>query len=90
MANDSIIDDLKKGPNMERHLQTLIVILITGLLGWVGLTVQQTQVAIAKLTVEVEYLKIEVAKPNEKFIQIEKRLDSIEQKLSTHMSGNRG
>lgn len=67
---------------MERHLQTVIVAILVFLLGWVGTTVQKTQVAVAQIGVEIEYLKVEVAKPNQKFQDIEKRLDSIESKLS--------
>lgn len=68
--------------SMERHLQTVIVVIIVGLLGWVGVTVQETQVAVAQISVEIEYLKIEVRKPNVRFEEIEKRLDSIENALS--------
>ena len=68
--------------NVERHLQTLIVIIIVGLLGWVGTTVQSTEVAVAKLTVELEFLKEEMRIPNERFANFEKRLDSIETQLN--------
>ena len=66
---------------MERHLQTLIVVIIVGLLGWVGTTVQSTEVAVARLTVELEVLKERIQIPDKKFAEIEKRLDSIEQQL---------
>ena len=66
---------------MERHLQTLIVVIIVGLLGWVGTTVQSTEVAVAKLTVELEVLKEKIQIPDKKFAEIEKRLDNIEQQL---------
>lgn len=71
--------------SIERHLQTLIVIIIVGLLGWVGTTVQATEVAVAKLTVELEFLKAEIKanNPSQKFQEIERRLDAIEQKLSS-------
>ena len=67
----------------ERHLQTIIVVIIVSLLGWVGVTVQQTQVAVAQLSVEIEYLKEATAQPAEKFKEIEKRLDRIESRLSS-------
>ena len=69
---------------LERHLQTLIVIIIVGLLGWVGTTVQETQVAVAKLTVELQFVKNELRKPDQKFQRIEERLDSIERALDIH------
>lgn len=74
--------------NVERHLQTLIVIIIVGLLGWVGSTVQSTEIAVAKLTVEVEFLKKEILTDTTTMIEIEKRLDTIEQKLHTHMTNS--
>lgn len=66
----------------ERHLQSVIVIIIVSVLGWVGVTVQQTSVAVARLTVEIEHLKAEVRRPGEKFIEIERRLDKIESTLA--------
>jgi len=71
-----------KPVTMERHLQTVIVVTIVSLLGWVGVTVQQTQVAVARLSIEIEYLKAEVAKPNARFESMEKRLDAIERTLA--------
>ena len=79
-------DDIKKSvPTLERHLQTIVAVCIVGLLAWVGNTVQETQVAIAVLTVEIEQLKMEVKRPDSKFLVIEQRLDSIERKLGIHM-----
>lgn len=74
--------------SIERHLQTLIVIIIVGLLGWVGTTVQETQVAVAKLTVEMEFLKIEVAKPSSQIFNLEHRLDELESEVNLHINGD--
>lgn len=74
--------------NIERHLQTLIVVIVVGLLGWVGTTVQETQVAVAKLSVEIEFLKTEIQKPSSKFKEIEARLDRIESAINLHVNGN--
>ena len=68
--------------SMERHLQTVIVVIIVGLLGWVGTTVQATQVAVAQLSIEIEYMKVEVQKPTKRFADIEARLDVVERKLA--------
>ena len=76
-------DAYKEGRiTMERHLQTVIVVLLVGLLGWVGATVQQTQVAVAEVSVEIEYLKKEITKPNERISDLEVRLDRIELSLA--------
>ena len=74
--------------SIERHLQTLIVIIIVGLLGWVGTTVQETQVAVAKLTVEMEFLKIEVARPSSQIFNLEHRLDELESEVNLHINGD--
>ena len=74
--------------SIERHLQTLIVVIIVGLLGWVGNTVQETQVAVAKLTVEMEFLKIEVAKPSSQIFNLEHRLDALESEVNLHINGD--
>jgi CII-binding regulator of phage lambda lysogenization HflD len=71
-----------RATQMERHLQTLIVLILTGLLVWVGTTVQSTQVEVAKLSVELAFLKDSLNKDNGKFEAIEQRLDRIEQALA--------
>lgn len=76
----------KSSTQLERHLQTLIVLILVALLVWVGTTVQDTQVAVAKLTVEVQFLKSRVDEPGKKFAEIEKRLDGIEKTLNKHTS----
>lgn len=73
-------------PNtMERHAQTALVLLLVGLLSWVGITTHNTSIAVASLAVEMQYLKQEAHKPADKFDVIERRLDAIEQALSKHM-----
>jgi len=73
------------GQRLERHAQTVIVLVVVALLLWVGSTTQQTAIAVAKLSVDVAYLQAEVQKPNTKFEEIEERLDRIEQQLNVHM-----
>lgn len=41
----------------ERHAQTAGVLLLVALLLWVGNTTQTTSVAVAKMGVEITYLK---------------------------------
>ena len=68
----------------ERHLQTIIVMIVVALLLWVGATTQQTAIAVAKLSVDVNYLQAEIKKPDSKFDEIEQRLDRIERSLLQH------
>lgn len=67
--------------NVERHLQTIIVVIIVGLLGWVGSTVQETQVQLAGVQVELQNIKENLLVDRSKFNSIEKRLDDLERKL---------
>lgn len=48
----------------ERHAQTALVLLLVALLVWVGKTTQTTAVAIAKMEVEIKFLRDESAKPH--------------------------
>jgi len=67
--------------NVERHLQTIIVVIIVGLLGWVGSTVQETQVQLAGVQVELQNIKENLLMDRSKFNSIEKRLDDLERKM---------
>jgi len=48
----------------ERHAQTALVLLLVALLLWVGNTTQQTAVAVARMEVELAYLKTSVEGPH--------------------------
>ncbi len=78
--------DEKRGTSIERHAQTVLVLVLVALLLWVGSTTQSTQVAVAQLSVEIEHMKRELQKPEKKFAEIERRLDAIEKALNVHMN----
>lgn len=46
---------------MERHAQTLISLVIAGLIGWVGLSLQELQNNAAAVAVEIQNIKSEVS-----------------------------
>ena len=75
----------KNGQRLERHAQTVIVLIVVALLLWVGATTQQTAITVAKLSVDVTYLQAAMKEPDDKFDEIEIRLDRIEQQLMKHM-----
>ena len=63
---------------------------------WVGVTTQNTAVEMAKMSVEIAYLRTQINAntqalkvPDGKFSRIEERLDSIETALQQHMNGER-
>lgn len=66
---------------MERHTQTVLVMVLVALLLWVGVTVQRTSVAVAELKVEVGHLHDTSDGDEIKFQRIERRLDAIESQL---------
>ena len=76
-----MVDEMSRA--FERHAQTALVLLVVALLAWVGKTTQETAVTIAKLHVHVETLQRQTAPTNQKFKEIEKRLDSIEKQLQS-------
>jgi peptidoglycan hydrolase CwlO-like protein len=76
-----MVDEMSRA--FERHAQTALVLLVVALLVWVGKTTQETAVTIAKLHVHVETLQRQTGPTNQKFSDIEKRLDSIERQLQT-------
>ncbi len=67
--------------SIERHTQTILVLVLVALLLWVGGTVQSTSVEVAAMGVEIRHLQAQIEKPNAKFFEIEKRLDAIERQL---------
>ena len=67
---------------MERHLQTIIVLILTGLLVWVGTTVQQTQVEVAKLSVELQGVNSELIRDDKEMSACEMRMEVIEEQLT--------
>lgn len=67
----------------ERHAQTALVLLLVALLIWVGKTTQDTAVQIAQLHIHIENLQRQTLPTNQKFKEIEVRLDSIERQLQS-------
>lgn len=74
------------GVKLERHAQTVIVMVVVALLLWVGVTVQNTSIQVARLQIEVTYIQEVIKRPDSKFAEIERRLDSIEKSLNIHMN----
>lgn len=46
--------------NMERHAQTAFTMLTVALLVWVGYSINQNQILIAKLLAKVDYLQDQI------------------------------
>lgn len=81
----TIAGRLKDNPaGIERHAITALTLVIVALILWVGNGVQNTQVKLAAIQVELEYLKRGMLSDNGKFSEIERRLDAIERALHDH------
>lgn len=78
--------------SLERHMQTVLVILATCILIWVGKTVQEMNVKIATMEVKINYLS-EVKHPVDlaKLLSIERRIQALETEVATlhERNGNR-
>lgn len=73
---------------MEKHIQTILLVIITGLLGWAGLTLVETKEKVAVMQVNLET----IAKQTDQFItrsEVDQRskirdmqLHSLEQRVN--------
>lgn len=84
------MDEKTKVPaGLERHLIAVLTAVVIALILWVGSGVQQTQVKLAAMEVELQYIKNNTDKDDGKFHEIEKRLDAIERALHNHDIANK-
>ena len=65
----------------ERHAQTALVLILVALLLWVGQTTQHTAVVVAEMRVEVAYLKAYHSSPSPEYLEMAKRVDSLEAQI---------
>lgn len=66
---------------IERHAQTVLVLVLVAILLWVGSTTQKTAVQVASMSVQIENLRERVNQPPAQFQRIEQRLDDIERQI---------
>jgi len=66
----------------ERHAQTVLVMLLVALLVWVGNTTQNTSLTVARMSVELTYLKRYVESPKAEYVELSKRVDSQAARLA--------
>jgi hypothetical protein len=83
-----VVEPAKIGPGLERHAITVLTMVVVALILWVGNGVQNNQIKLASIEVELNYIKQNTAVDNDKFHEIEKRLDNIERQLQVHMNSN--
>ena len=70
--------DRREGSNMERHVQTLIVFIITAILAYVGLTVNSNSIMMAQMSTNMGWMK-------ESLEQMQEQLDESTTNRYTRM-----
>ena len=60
------VDERRQGSAFERHLQTVVTILVAGLLTWVGLTTNETSKSVAVTEVKMEMMQLSLTSLAEK------------------------
>ncbi len=67
----------------ERHAQTVLALVLTALLIWVGDTTQKTAVVIGQLQVQMQHMTNERDDDQARLDKIEERLMNLERDLSS-------
>ena len=78
-----------KGRAFERHAQTVLVLFVVGLLGWIASTVQETTVVLARVDTRLTSVEREVIDNSDSnkldavtFRDIEQRLTALEAEIA--------
>lgn len=72
------MSDEREARALERHAQTGLTVLVVGLLGWVGLTTQETQIKIAQITTELAQIKAHIEEPRLRVEDVVRRVERLE------------
>ena len=62
---------------VERHTQTVVVLVLAALLFWVGNTTQETSVSVAEMRIEVAFLKEAAERPAPGIKNLNERVDRL-------------
>lgn len=62
---------------VERHTQTVVVLVLAALLLWVGNTTQETSVSVAEMRIEVAFLKAAAVGPSPGIKILNERVDRL-------------
>ena len=80
-VNEATKMEIERNSVLERHAQTVVVMITAALLLWVGNTTQKTQVAVAEMRVEIRLLKESSEQPNVAYEQLKSRVDYLQEKV---------
>lgn len=62
---------------VERHTQTVVVLILAALLLWVGNTTQDTSVSVAEMRIEIAFLKAAAIAPTPEIEMLNERVDRL-------------
>ena len=62
---------------VERHTQTVVVLVLAALLLWVGNTTQDTSVSVAEMRIEIAFLKAAAIGPAPEIEMLNERVDRL-------------
>lgn len=62
----------------EQHAQTVLTLVVVGLLAWVALTTQQLDVKVEVMALEVSHLKSTIDTPQRRVDDLTRRVEALE------------
>jgi hypothetical protein len=74
-------NDDKRFPLFEQHAQTVLTLIVVGLLAWVALTTQKLDVKVEVMALEISHLKISLRQPQNRLNELTRRIEQLEKNL---------
>lgn len=63
----------------EQHAQTVLTLVVVGLLAWVALTTQKLDVNVGAMAVEVSHMKTTIEGPQKRVDDLTRRIERMEE-----------
>lgn len=73
---------LERRSLFEQHAQTVLTLVVVGLLAWVALTTQKLDVKVEVMTSEMNYLKRSIDRPQKRVDDLTRRVEILEKKVA--------
>ena len=69
---------------MERHVTTVLVMVVVAILLWIGATVSKTQVSVAEMRVQIAFMQAQMAEPHN-HPSLMQEMNSLRQEFTNHI-----
>jgi uncharacterized protein YlxW (UPF0749 family) len=73
--------DDKRFPLFEQHAQTVLALIVVGLLAWVALTTQKLDVKVEVMALEISHLKTSLRQPQNRLNDLTRRVEQLEKNV---------